>query len=64
MAGEINMKDTVFMIPCNTNDAEPALIKADPINPPISACEELVGNPKYQVMMSQRHAPMSVAKIM
>jgi hypothetical protein len=31
--------------------------------PPISACEELVGSPKYHVIIFQQHAPASAPKI-
>ena len=61
--GEMNIKVTVLMIPFETSAPIPALTSAEPIIPPINACEELVGNPKYQVMMFLRQAPVSVPKM-
>src|ERR671931_1418335 len=40
----------------------PAAAKAAPTTPPISACEELDGSPKYQVMRFQAIAPIRPAK--
>ena len=42
---------------------KPTLAIAAPAKPPIRACEELVGRPKYQVMMSQAMAPIRPARI-
>src|SRR5947207_8352998 len=41
----------------------PALATAAPAYPPISACEELVGNPKYHVIRSHTIAPTRPPKI-
>src|SRR5437762_14225894 len=41
----------------------PARATAAPAYPPISACEELVGNPKYHVIRSHTIAPMRPPKI-
>ena len=43
--GEITMKLAVLMMPGQSNGAVPALIRAAPIMPPMSACEELDGIP-------------------
>src|SRR5919202_7098222 len=40
---------------------DPCAANAAPTTPPISACEELDGRPKYQVMRFQEIAPMSPA---
>jgi hypothetical protein len=61
--GETKIKRIVFTIPFITSDPEPAFTSAAPTSPPIRAWEELVGRPIYQVMISQRHAPISVAKM-
>ncbi len=41
----------------------PTLAIAAPAYPPMSACEELVGRPRYQVIRSQMIAPARPAKI-
>ncbi len=41
----------------------PAATTVAPTTPPISACEELDGKPKYQVSRFQAIAPTSPAKI-
>src|SRR5919202_1060838 len=41
---------------------DPCAANAEPTTPPISACEELDGRPKYQVMRFQLIAPISPAK--
>src|ERR1700750_323349 len=41
---------------------KPSAAPADPTTPPISACEELDGSPKYQVIRFQAIAPISPAK--
>ena len=43
--------------------AHPALATAAPAMPPTSACDELVGRPRYQVITSHAIAPTSPAKI-
>ena len=57
MTGARTMKMATFVIPETMIALNPAFMMADPASPPISACEELVGNPKYQVMRFQRIAP-------
>ena len=42
---------------------KPALATAAPAYPPKSACEELVGSPKYQVTRSQTIAPINPEKM-
>ena len=63
MTGETKMKMTVLRMPPKTSEPVPAFTSAAPIIPPISAWEELVGRPKYQVKTSQTHAPASVPKM-
>src|SRR3954447_13078301 len=41
---------------------KPTAATAEPTTPPISACEELEGNPKYQVIRFQAIAPIRPAK--
>ncbi len=53
------MAAVVLMNPDATSEPTPPLATAAPASPPISACEELEGMPKYQVMMFQLIAPMS-----
>src|SRR5882672_12168665 len=40
----------------------PAAANVEPTTPPISACEELEGRPRYQVARFQKMAPTSPAK--
>ena len=56
------MKSTVLIIPLETKEETPDFTIAAPINPPIKACEELVGSPKYQVIIFQIEAPSKAAK--
>src|SRR3954447_15140152 len=42
--------------------SKPAAATAEPTTPPISACEELEGRPKYQVIRFQAIAPIRPAK--
>src|SRR3954453_13441593 len=51
---------TLSTIPIHCTDSEAA--SAEPPTPPISACEDDEGNPKYQVMRFQAIAPISAAK--
>ena len=61
--GDIKIKATVFVIPLHTSASCPVFASADPINPPIRACDELVGSPRYHVIKSHTIAPTSVANI-
>src|SRR5262245_15932182 len=63
MSGARTMKISVLVQPDAMIALHPALTTAAPANPPISACEELVGKPKYQVIKSHTIAPISAAKI-
>src|SRR5262245_16453193 len=63
MSGARTMKMRVLVQPVAMIEPHPALTTAAPANPPISACDELVGKPKYQVIRSHTIAPMSAAKI-
>jgi hypothetical protein len=44
-SGEMTMNDAVFKIPARATALKPAFATADPIMPPISACDELDGMP-------------------
>src|SRR5688572_5976673 len=61
--GARTMKMSVFVQPEAMMAPQPALATAAPAYPPIKACDELVGNPKYQVTRSQTIAPTRPAKI-
>ena len=63
MSGDRTMKMSVLVQPAGTIAAKPAFATAAPAYPPISACDELVGRPKYQVMRSQTIAPTSPPKM-
>ena len=54
---------TLPMMPSSKNTASgPSATKTAPTIPPISACEELEGSPKYQVIRFQAIAPTSPPK--
>ncbi len=53
------MNATVCPIPDHISGAVPAFMMVAPTIPPIRACEELEGIPKYHVMMFQHTAPIS-----
>src|SRR3954470_1863051 len=48
--------------PSASTASNPAAATAEPTTPPISACEELEGSPKYQVTRFQAIAPIKPAK--
>ena len=48
--------------PSASTASKPAAATAEPTTPPISACEELDGRPKYQVTRFQAIAPIRPAK--
>src|SRR5690242_269985 len=56
-AGTINLSTR----PCHSTEPDPADAKTEPTRPPIKACEELDGNPKYQVIRFHAIAPISPA---
>jgi hypothetical protein len=53
---------TLPSTPSPSTALAPSATKADPTTPPISACDELEGRPKYQVARFQAIAPTSPAK--
>jgi hypothetical protein len=57
------MKTAILMMPGASSASGPALAKPAPISPPISACEELEGIPKYQVTRFHAIAPTSAPQI-
>ena len=57
------MKISVLVQPENTMAPMPARATAAPAYPPMSACDELVGSPKYQVIRSQMIAPVRPPKM-
>src|SRR4249919_501937 len=48
--------------PSTSTASGPAAATAEPTTPPINACEELEGRPKYQVIRFQEIAPINPAK--
>src|ERR1043166_3560100 len=63
MSGETTMKMSVLVQPDTMIARNPALAPAAPAYPPNSACDELVGSPRYQVMRFHTIAPIRPAKI-
>src|SRR3989441_2213994 len=57
------MKTPILIRPAAIRDPSPAFTTAAPAKPPISAWEELVGRPQYQVIRYQAMAPSSPARI-
>src|SRR6266446_3375887 len=57
------MNAPILIRPDATSEPNPALITAAPAKPPISAWEELVGNPQTHVIRSHTIAPKSPARI-
>ncbi len=57
--GDIMMKLDVFMMPFQTRISNPPFTRPAPIKPPIRACEELLGRPKYHVIRFQMMAPLT-----
>src|SRR5664279_1264186 len=55
---------TFWMMVWKLTAFAPAAIRVAPTMPPMSACEELDGNPKYQVSRFQAMAPRRPAKTM
>ena len=55
--GEMTMNAAILRKPVGMMASQPAFMTAAPANPPISACDELVGRPMYQVRRSQKIAP-------
>ncbi len=49
MKGDVNKAITIFFNSSMLIACQPAAMSTAPINPPTSACEELLGNPRYQV---------------
>src|SRR5215218_10496956 len=52
---------TLPRIPSPRTAAAPTAANDEPTTPPISACDELDGNPKYQVIRFHEIAPISPA---
>src|SRR5581483_52432 len=60
--GDSTMKITTLINPAGIKAPVPALATAEPTRPPIKACEEDDGMPKYQVTKFQNTAPNSAPK--
>src|SRR5207245_11143114 len=63
ISGARIMNAPIFRRPLATSEPKPALTTAAPAKPPISAWEELVGNPQTHVIRSHTIATMSPATI-
>ena len=63
MSGDRKMKMSVFVQPAGMIATKPAFATAAPAYPPMSAWDELVGRPKYQVIRSQTMAPVKPLKM-
>ena len=61
-SGETRMKTTVFQMPAPIREPVPAFAITAPTMPPISACDELDGMPRHQVIRFQAIAPISAPK--
>src|SRR5918995_1695139 len=61
--GATTMKTIVLVQPAGMITWKPAFAIAAPAYPPNSACDELVGSPKYHVIRFQTIAPTSPAMI-
>jgi len=57
------IKRDVFVMPLQIRTSTPPFVNPAPMRPPISAWEELLGRPKYQVMIFQIMAPPRAASI-
>lgn len=53
ITGEKSKVNKTFIKPGNNIASHPAPTRTAPIKPPIKACEELLGNPRYQVSKFQ-----------
>src|SRR5579859_760375 len=63
ITGEARAGTTTLAISaCHLTPELPTAASRAPITPPMSACDELEGRPKYQVMRFQAIAPTSPAK--
>src|SRR5690242_6062248 len=60
--GDNKMAIITLLKPVNSKTCNPPFARAAPTNPPIKACEELDGNPKYQVPRFQMMAPINAEK--
>src|SRR6266545_2670959 len=63
MSGASTMKTPILTSPLATSEPNPALATAAPAKPPMSACDDEVGNPHPQVTRSQAMAPTRPARI-
>ena len=61
--GEMNRKSNILPSWGNRMACIPAEMATAPVNPPIKACEELQGNPRYAVRMIHASAPIMAARM-
>src|SRR5436309_45147 len=60
ISGDNTMKSSILLTPETCTTPHPPLTTPAPISPPTSACDELVGRPNHQVMISHAIAPIRV----
>ena len=63
MSGDSTMNTAIFWHPAQIERLPPGRRDGGAGHAPTSACEEVVGSPRYHVMMSQPMAPTRPAKI-
>ncbi len=63
MTGESTTNAATLPIPSHSSARQPPLANPAPIRLNVSACDELVGNPKYQVNRFHKMADIRVAAI-
>src|SRR2546422_292012 len=60
--GESAIKRIILLTPATWTTPHPPLTTPAPISPPTKACDELVGRPNHQVMISHVIAPIRVER--
>src|SRR5512145_2161402 len=63
ITGDVNKAINTLYKPAGFIAWTPAAISAAPVNPPINACDELPGMPKYHVIRFHTIAPIKQAAI-
>src|SRR4030065_929256 len=63
MSGDVVRVIRIFSIPGNRIARHPAPMATAPTRPPTRACDELLGNPRYQVNKFQKMALIKAARI-
>ena len=63
MTGEVNKAINTFSRPLIWIACQPAPATTAPMKPPINACEELLGKPRYQVRRFHKIAASRAARM-